>query len=297
MSELNLSCAARAVWRAAGRHVAGALLLPAFVLALAACSGETPAPAGEAVATVSDSTSAPAASPAGADEVTAVSFITSDEVEIFADYHREPGKTGLPGAVLAHQLGTDRSDWDAVVPVLVEEGYAVLAIDLRGHGASIRRGSTAGGYEDLDYRGFGPDDWNDLTIDVNAAIDFLIESGAVDPDRIAVFGSSIGASAAVRAMAGRPSIRAGVLFSPGSNYRGVNIREDVVLSPEQALFAVAGAHDGQSARFIPDIESVSKAGDTFFQVLESGTHGTGLFAEFGDAGLRDALLEFLRRNV
>ena len=293
------------------RPTAGLLLIPftmLLALVLAACGGEAVAPA-------SESAPAPAAKPAAATPVseepwapapsreeladprmTEVSFITSDDVKIFADYHYLPRRTALPGAVLVHQLGANRSDWDSIVPVLVDEGFAVLVIDLRGHGASTRRGSLESSQE-LDYRKFDAADWGDLVLDVAAAIEYLAGTGAVDPERIVLFGSSIGSSAAVRVMSGRPSIRAGVFFSPGSSYRGVDIAADVVLHPEQAVFAIAGSGDGQSAGFIPEIEAVTSAGDTYFEVLDSSTHGTGLFPEFSGSGLRDALLEFLRRNV
>ena len=41
-----------------------------------------------------------------------------------------------PGVLLLHMEGRDRGAWDTLPERLQARGYAVLAVDLRGHGAT-----------------------------------------------------------------------------------------------------------------------------------------------------------------
>lgn len=48
-----------------------------------------------------------------------------------------------PPLVLVHGFGGDRSDWDMLVPALIEQ-HRVLAVDVRGHGRSPAPSAAAG---------------------------------------------------------------------------------------------------------------------------------------------------------
>ncbi|GGQ66152.1 alpha/beta fold hydrolase [Streptomyces asoensis] len=52
--------------------------------------------------------------------------------------HTREWGTGDRVAVLVHGLMADHRTWHELVPVLTGKGYRVLAVDLRGHGASGR---------------------------------------------------------------------------------------------------------------------------------------------------------------
>jgi pimeloyl-ACP methyl ester carboxylesterase len=69
-------------------------------------------------------------------------------------------------------------------------GFTVLAFDFRGHGESGGTGSTLGVEEKRDVLG---------------ALDYLAELKGVDARRLGVYGVGMGAQAAVRAAADRPS--------------------------------------------------------------------------------------------
>lgn len=52
-------------------------------------------------------------------------------------------------ALLIHGIMADHRTWRRVGPALADKGYRVIAVDLRGHGASARAGSyTARGFAD-----------------------------------------------------------------------------------------------------------------------------------------------------
>ncbi|MEV6179074.1 alpha/beta fold hydrolase [Streptomyces sp. NPDC052016] len=52
--------------------------------------------------------------------------------------HTREWGTGERVAVLVHGIMADHRTWHDLVPVLTDRGYRVLAVDLRGHGASAR---------------------------------------------------------------------------------------------------------------------------------------------------------------
>lgn len=52
--------------------------------------------------------------------------------------HTQEWGTGDRIAVLVHGIMTDHRTWHELTPVLTGMGYRVLAVDLRGHGASAR---------------------------------------------------------------------------------------------------------------------------------------------------------------
>jgi hypothetical protein len=73
----------------------------------------------------------------------AVDFESSDGVLLHADLWRT-GDPEAPAVVLVHQARSDRSEWASFVSELRARapGLTVLALDLRGHGASTRAGDA-----------------------------------------------------------------------------------------------------------------------------------------------------------
>ena len=67
-----------------------------------------------------------------------VTFATEDGVEIVADYYAPTGPAAAPVVILLHMYRSDRAAWKPLMPALHEAGFAVLAIDMRGHGDSIK---------------------------------------------------------------------------------------------------------------------------------------------------------------
>lgn len=105
---------------------------------------------------------------------------------------------------------------------LVQEGYQVFLIDYRGYGESTGKPDMAG-----------------IHVDALAAIDQTFRMEGVDPDRVAVFGQSLGGAVAVYAVARSPHqdrIRALIIDSAFSGYRRIareKIAKTVVLWPLQ----------------------------------------------------------------
>ncbi len=130
---------------------------------------------------------------------------------------RPPGERP-PAVVLCHGFSGDRAIMSTLARRLAANGYAVLAIEARGHGAN--RNPFAGGRPDHLAEEFG------------TAVSFLRASPHVDGDRLAVMGHSMGAAAALDYATRNAGLEAAVMIAGGF------VREGP-LRPPNALFIYA----------------------------------------------------------
>ncbi len=131
-----------------------------------------------------------------------VIFPARDGVSLAAWY--VPGGNGS-AVILMHGSHTSRLEVVGHLRMLVQAGFAVLAFDARGHGASEGRMETKGWTSDLDVAG---------------AIDFMEAQPGVDPNRIGALGLSIGAMNGLRAAADGLPLRAIVADGAGASTYG-----------------------------------------------------------------------------
>lgn len=119
-------------------------------------------------------------------------------------------KEAAPAVVLCHGLGANRSDFTDLAGYLVRRGFHILLFDFRAHGDSGGRRSSFGYTEKEDLR---------------SAIRYLEKRKEVDPERVAVYGFSMGAAVAVMTAAEEDSIKAVVSDSSFTNLRdqGINL--------------------------------------------------------------------------
>jgi len=119
-----------------------------------------------------------------------ISFKTEDGWEISADLVNPVMKGRAPAVILVHSSVTDRNMYHAVVEQLCRAGFVVLNIDYRGRGRSRNKGNW------LELRLGTPEQQADSDRgynDVKAAVDYLVAQPFVDPDRIGIVGTVIGA--------------------------------------------------------------------------------------------------------
>ncbi|MCI0679114.1 MAG: S9 family peptidase [Actinobacteria bacterium] len=129
-----------------------------------------------------------------------VVFPSFDGLEIHGLLYRPPDRTGpAPAVVYPHGGPTSAytDSWDPHAQYFVDKGYVWLAINYRG--------STGYGrvFERANHGVWGVDD----TRDCLAAYDYLVSTGWVDPDRVAIFGASYGSYMALCALAFDPEHR------------------------------------------------------------------------------------------
>jgi uncharacterized protein len=133
-----------------------------------------------------------------------VEIRATDGTELFAWFLPARG-TPRATVLYLHGNGENISTQFANVAWLPGIGYNVLALDYRGYGGSQGRPTFAG-----------------VQLDIDAAMRTLLARPDVDPQRIIVFGQSLGAALAVHYVAHSPyraSVRLVILDSPFSDYR------------------------------------------------------------------------------
>lgn len=110
--------------------------------------------------------------------------------------HREgwlyPGRRGAPAIILAHGYESHRAELLPLAASLQENRYNVFLFDFSGHGNSP--GRTTLGYEE--------------TGEVLAVVEALAQQPDLDHDRFGIWGTNLGAYAALSAALQEPRIRA-----------------------------------------------------------------------------------------
>jgi acetyl esterase/lipase len=223
----------------------------------------------------------------------AVTFITDDGVSIVGTYYAPSSglKGSTPTIILLHMLGKDRSTWNTFASALSHEGYAVLSIDLRGHGESIKQGSST-----VSYQSFTENDFNKMTLDVKAAKQFLIERKNANPDRMAVIGASIGANIALNYAATLdPTIKTVILLSPGLNYRGVATL-DTITKYKNPIYIAATKGDSESAKDSQTLCDKINCGENLKIYSGSSSHGTNMFESLNPP-LQDLIMSWLSSSL
>ncbi|MBI2956947.1 MAG: alpha/beta fold hydrolase [Acidobacteria bacterium] len=109
-----------------------------------------------------------------------------------------PGSRGAPVILLCHGYRSSRAEVLTLATSLQQHRYNVLAFNLSGHGESPNRYTTLG-YRESD--------------EVLAALQMLSERADVDPNRIGLWGHSLGAYAALSAAPRVPGVKALALDS------------------------------------------------------------------------------------
>lgn len=217
-----------------------------------------------------------------------ISFLTSDKVEIVGSLVRAEGAKGA--AVLLHMMPATKESWAPFASALSARGLSSLAIDLRGHGESVRQEDRT-----LDYRAFGEEEQRAKRLDVEAAVARLAQEG-IGPDRLVLAGASIGANLAIRHAADQQAIRACLALSPGLDYRGVTT-EDAVgrLHEGQGLFLAGSEEDAYS---FASVETLARAAERLHPVvrrLKGAGHGTAMLER--DPGLLREAADWLAARL
>jgi pimeloyl-ACP methyl ester carboxylesterase len=208
-----------------------------------------------------------------------VTIEAADGLLLHATYSAPGGVPPFPGVILLHMLGSDRQVWQEVglTEALLADGYAVLALDMRGHGES---GSER--------------DWDKADDDLLRVWDYFAGLEDVDEGRTAVIGASIGANMALRTGASQPAIKTVALLSPGLDYRRVTTDDAIVLYGSRPILIVASEEDQYAADSSRTLAEMAQ-GEVVLQLYNGAGHGTAMFGPQPD--LTDLLLDWLNQYL
>jgi dipeptidyl aminopeptidase/acylaminoacyl peptidase len=116
-----------------------------------------------------------------------VAFLSEDGI-VLKGWLVKPAHVGKrsPAIILCHGVGANRSDFTELAASLAKRGYFVLQFDFRAHGESGGSRTSLGYHEQKD---------------IIAALQFLKTHTEIDPERIGIYGFSLGGASAILAAA------------------------------------------------------------------------------------------------
>lgn len=210
---------------------------------------------------------------------------TADGVFVRGTYYAPPSSPA-PALLLTHMLRKNRESWADFARFAQERGFAVLAIDLRGHGQSTqsKKGPVHEG-------SFVEADFAAMRLDVAAAVQWLRSRPEIAPRGISLVGASIGANVALGYAAEDSLIATVVLISPGESYRGVRAGPPLQAYGPRPLMLVAAEDDNYSLVSVRKLESLAK-GSKDVRVFPEGGHGTYLLESRPE--LPEMIVDFVR---
>lgn len=141
-----------------------------------------------------------------------VTLRTADKWNLSALYN--PSQNGKY-VILLHDLGSKKEEYPSFSRALDKAGFGYLALDLRGHGQSTNINT----YDKFEKTGVN-NEFNKMTRDVDAAIDYLRGKGASEGD-IFILGAGLGANVAAKSLPFHPKIGGVVLLTPSLKNRDV----------------------------------------------------------------------------
>ena len=161
-------------------------------------------------------------------------FYSRDGFKLNGWYIKAQGNN--PTIIYCHGQGENLSQWQNVAQFLTNNGYGVFMIDYRGHGKS-----EGGPYE------------QGLYIDLESAINYLVDSKKVNRDNLVLWGRSMG-GAIVADVASRNNFKAVILESTFTNLRD----EAIHLTSTGILESKLGFWSSLSTRFVRYIPLITK---------------------------------------
>ncbi|MEI7781016.1 MAG: alpha/beta fold hydrolase [Planctomycetota bacterium] len=212
---------------------------------------------------------------------------TSDGLSLSAWYYAVPEDADpLATVILVHDLDGSHKSVEPLALALQKLGCAVVAPDLRGHGASTVRTTAGGREETLDPKTFKKSDLELIAAamggsvreqsairgDIEAVRNFIkqkSDAGELDIDRLCVVGSGTGATLAALwtaadwawlPIASGPQgrqVRALVLISPIWATKGLSISPALsadVLKRQLPIMVLAGKDDRDATRLVDQLK-------------------------------------------
>jgi pimeloyl-ACP methyl ester carboxylesterase len=260
-------CAAKTVWAGTKRMGAKLLVLSPFVLSCALLL--------------------PTQSTAGAlgARPTRQAFQTADGATLVGDVY--VGRKDRPSLLMWHMLGKSRQAFAAQIPKLTSSGFAIINMDLRGHGQStaIKNGTA------LNFQTFKDSDWLKLPQDEQTVVQDAKSIPGIDGTNLVLIGSSIGANAA--AIAGNSSnVKALVLLSPGNDYHGLR-PESALRALRKPVLILAANGDSQSADGVKSWKNLGS--NVKVEIVDGSAHGNNLLDE--KPQLLNDIMNFIDKSV
>jgi dienelactone hydrolase len=189
-----------------------------------------------------------------------VQIKTEDGQTLSGSFYK-PTTERAPGVILVHDAGASRAQLEPLADRLSKQGFGVLTIDLRGHGASKGK---------LDWEKLSEGDkkttWTSATQDVDAAADWLHDQPSIHSTSLSLLGYGAGCALAVRHAKNDENVVCMALLAPKVADYGFDVRADIQTLEGLPTFVVT-SKDAEAERMAQ--EANASSGNPYVELLIS----------------------------
>ncbi len=222
-------------------------------------------------------------------EKRAFKFETPDHFNIAADFYLEPSTKDVPQpcVVLVHQFNHSKEQWDTFPEEVMALGSKVVSYDIRGHGASDKVKDMPSLLSDPQQAPF----------DFEGLLNWMSGARGIDPEKVAVVGTSIGGYVACMANALYPkNVRTAVAIS--SSKEGVLsfLRHKPGEHRMRSVLYIAARGDGSNASDAGELAKSYTDEPKEVKIYEDVSgHGANLMNEKPE--IKGVIIDWLKRNL
>ena len=209
-------------------------------------------------------------------------FKTYDLVELHASFELPTGVPApIPAVLLLHGYGEDRTAWKDFAKELLSRGWAVMALDLRGHGDSRLKNQRP-----LQ----ATPDWrtsqHEFPQDLDPALDWLKSRPRIDNSKIVVIGFDVGANLALIASGRFAEVKTVVAIKPSFDESLALAGSAQDFQPRSSLLVAASAAEGDR------LKAMVKAPSRLLTTPQGG--GTAQWS--ANKQVKDAIFQWLKET-
>jgi pimeloyl-ACP methyl ester carboxylesterase len=173
-------------------------------------------------------------------------FKTYDLVELHASFEMPIGVPApVPAVLLLHGYGEDRTVWNDFTRQLLNRGWAVMALDLRGHGESKTKNQRPIQ---------ASQEWrtspHEFPVDIDPSLDWLKAQPRINNSKIVVIGTDVGANLALIASGRFPEVKTVVAIQPKFSESLGMAGSAQDFKPRSALIVVADEAEGNRIKAV-----------------------------------------------
>lgn len=204
--------------------------------------------------------------------------------------YKNDAKQKYPTVVLLHSLGYTSEHWCDLISRLTNAGYAVIAVDFRGHGKSVYDAS----FKVKSWAYFNDKIYQKFPSDVLAVLNQAQkESKKISMDNMAIVGADIGANTAVlvsKDLKKKPKTL--VLISPSTTFKGLYLPITLAEIGKVPILSIVSQQDKYSLKEQKNLAKYAQGG---FYAQNYPTGGMGMMMMTTNPTMSKDIVDWIKR--